>query len=63
MLQGKIRNIFNEYSIKLPKVEAEDFSYELYSNIDLDSYRLQVKENTSIYLTNDDSELKPVGTK
>lgn len=45
---------------KLPKVETEDFSYELYSNIDLDSYRLQVKENTSIYLTNDDSELKPV---
>lgn len=45
---------------KLPKVETEDFSYELYSNIDLNSYRLQVKENTSIYLTNDDSELKPV---
>ncbi|MBU0279125.1 type I restriction endonuclease subunit R [Gemella sp. zg-1178] len=45
---------------KLPKVKTEDFSYELYSNIDLDSYRLQVKENKSIYLTNADSELKPL---
>lgn len=45
---------------KLPKLETEDFSYELYSNIDLDSYRLQVKENISIYLTNNDSELKQV---
>lgn len=45
---------------KLPKIESEDFSYELYSDIDLESYRLQVRENTSIYLTNDNAELDPV---
>lgn len=45
---------------KLPKIESEDFSYELYSDIDLESYRLQVRENTSIGLTNDNKELDPV---
>lgn len=45
---------------KLPEIESEDFSYELYSDIDLESYRLQVRENTSIYLTNDNKELDSV---
>lgn len=56
--------IFLTYLLaKLPKVENDDFSDALYSNIDLDSYRLQVKENTSIYLANDDSKLKPIPVK
>lgn len=48
---------------KLPKVGTEDFSYELYSKIDLDSYRLQVKESARIYLTDDDVKVKPLAVQ
>lgn len=45
---------------KLPKIETEDFSSELYSDIDLESYRLQVKEDRAIYLANENSEIAPL---
>lgn len=56
----KLSILLTNLNSKLPKIESEDFSYELYSDIDLESYRLQVRENTSIYLTNDNKELDPV---
>ena len=56
----KLNMFLTSLLAKLPKIETEDFSKELYSDIDLESYRLQVREEKTIYLANEDSEIDPL---